>query len=982
MATLTAQLDRARGGTGSVVLLAGEPGVGKTRTAEEFASLARARGCLVAWGRCYEGEGAPSFWPWVQIMRTLILNRSSSAMRAEMGAGAADIAEVVPQVRERLPGLSPSPVVEPAQARFRFFDSMTSFLRNVALKQPLVLVLDDVHCADTPSLLLLQFVVGGIGEHPIVIVGTYRDTEVQPSDPLGRTVAELARTGAFQLIALRGLGREAVARFIRSAAGVEVPESVTAAVYGQTDGNPFFVTEVIRLLGAEHRLEQTDEPLATGWAVPQTVREAIRRRVGALPHRTRRLLLVATVLGRSFHLAALAQLHGLSWGDAASELAPAVGAGLVDEQASRVGQYSFRHALIRETLYEDLSAMERMELHAHAAEVLETLYRTDLPSHLEELAHHFLLGSRAGDLQKAASYAVRAARQSMDRLAYEEAARHFQVALEVQQLGLAADPHERCELWLSLGEAWWRAGERANARESFARAGEFARSEGTSEQVARAALGYGGLVVSAGLTDRSLVSRLEDALILLEDMESGLRARVLARLAMELYWSPERGRADALVREAVELARRIDDRPALCFALNARRFVIWGPDALDERLQVAAELLGLADTSADVELALQGHRWLITDRLELGDVAGAHAELEACALVAEEARQPLYLWYVSIYRALWALLEGRFEEGEQLASHARTTGQRAQNESAEVFYIAQVFMCRREQGRLGELEDVIADMADRFPAMPMLRCLLALIHAETRQERKARMVLARLAARGFRDFARDVLWLASMAALSEVCFILQDAATAEALYPLLLPYRERNILQGTPACYGSAHRYLGLLAGTMRRWEDAERHFAAAAQAHASWGAAPFLARGQYEHARMLVARDHPDDRERAWELLRPAQHEAERLGMSQLAHHVQALTTQLHGQEGRRPHIEEPASRPGEDQAFPSPELTRREVEVLRLLAGGASNQEIAATLVISVHTVERHLANIYAKIGARRRADATRYALRHGLA
>jgi ATP/maltotriose-dependent transcriptional regulator MalT len=982
MATLTARLDRARGGTGSVVLLAGEPGVGKTRTAEEFASLARARGCLVAWGRCYEGEGAPSFWPWVQIMRALILDRSSSGMRAEMGAGAPDIAEVVPQVRERLPGLSPSPVVEPAQARFRFFDSMTSFLRNVALKQPLVLVLDDLHCADTPSLLLLQFLVSGLGEAPLVIVGTYRDTEVQPIDPLGRTVAELARTGGFQLIALRGLGREAVARFIRSAAGVEVPESVTAAVYGQTDGNPFFVTEVIRLLGAERRLEESDELLATGWAVPQTVREAIRRRVGALPDHTRQLLLVAAVLGRSFHLAALAQTDGLSWGEAASELAPAVGAGLVDEQAARVGQYRFRHALIRETLYEELSAVERMELHARAGEVLEALYRTDLSSHLEELAHHFFLASGAGDLEKAASYAVRAARQSTDRLAYEEAARHFQVALEVQQLGVAADPHERCELWLSLGEAWWRAGARAKARESFARAGEVAGREGTSEQVARAALGYGGLVVPAGLTDRSLVSRLEDALILLGEVESGLRARVLARLAMELYWSPERGRADALVREAVALARRVDDRPALCFALNARRFVIWGPDALNERLQVASELLGLAEQSADVELALQGHRWLITDRLELGDVAGARAELEACTLVAEEARQPLYLWYVSIYRALWALLEGRFEEGEQLASHARTTGQRAQNESAEVFYLAQVFICRREQGRLGELEDVIAGLADRLPAMPLLRCLLALIHAETNKEPKARMILERSAARGFRDFPQDLLWLASMAALSEVCATLQDATTAAALYRLLLPYGERNILQGTPACSGSAHRYLGLLASTMRRWEDAERHFAAAVRAHASWGAAPFLARGQYEHAWMLVARDHPDDRERARELLESARQEAERLGMSQLANQVQALTAQLGGQEGRPPQLEESASRAGEDQAFPSPELTPREVEVLRLLAGGASNQEIAATLVISVHTVERHLANIYAKIGARRRADATRYALRHGLA
>jgi DNA-binding CsgD family transcriptional regulator len=211
---------------------------------------------------------------------------------------------------------------------------------------------------------------------------------------------------------------------------------------------------------------------------------------------------------------------------------------------------------------------------------------------------------------------------------------------------------------------------------------------------------------------------------------------------------------------------------------------------------------------------------------------------------------------------------------------------------------------------------------------------------------------------------------------------LQDVASAAALYRRLLPYGERNIIQSTPVCYGSAQRYLGLLASIMRRWEDAERHFGAAALAHASWGAAPFLARGRYEHARMLVARDHPHEWERAWELLGSARHEAERLGMSQLAHQVQALTKQLHGQDGRQLHIEGPAGRAREDQAFLAPELTPREVEVLRLLASGASNQEIAATLVISVHTVERHLANIYAKIGARRRADATRYALRHGLA
>ena len=265
MAVLRAHLDDACAGTGSVALLIGEPGIGKTRTAEELAADARLRGARVLWGRCYEGEGAPAYWPWVQLIRAYVRGHDPRALLAEMGPGAADIAQVVPEVGERLPGLAPPPPLEPTQARFRLFDSVTTFLANAASGQPLVLVLDDLHWADTPSLLLLQFLARELRRSRLLVVATYRDVEVGRRHPLSQTLAELARERISRRVPLRGFAHEDVARFIELTTGLLPPAELVAAVVGETEGNPFFVTEVVRLLAADGRLEQPEE--ARTWSV-------------------------------------------------------------------------------------------------------------------------------------------------------------------------------------------------------------------------------------------------------------------------------------------------------------------------------------------------------------------------------------------------------------------------------------------------------------------------------------------------------------------------------------------------------------------------------------------------------------------------------------------------------------------------------------------------------------------------------------------
>jgi predicted ATPase len=313
LAALVADLGAAAAGRGGVVLLAGEPGIGKTRLAEELAAQASARGALMLWGRCWEGEGAPAFWPWVQVVRAYVQEAGDpAALRQDMGAGAADIAQLVPAIRERLPELPLPPPVEPAAARFRLFDSLAGFLRAAAAWRPLLLVLDDLHWGDAPSLALLRFVSGELDHGGPLVVGIYRHTEVDGRHPLLGTLADLTRGQRRRRLLLGGLDQQDVASFVALVGGVEPSPALAAAVHRQTDGNPFFVTEVVRLLASQGRLGTTGAGrpvLAVG--LPEGVKAVVAERLGRLSDRCRRVLEVAAVVGRDFELRVLQPACGL-----------------------------------------------------------------------------------------------------------------------------------------------------------------------------------------------------------------------------------------------------------------------------------------------------------------------------------------------------------------------------------------------------------------------------------------------------------------------------------------------------------------------------------------------------------------------------------------------------------------------------------------------------------------------------------------------
>jgi DNA-binding CsgD family transcriptional regulator len=968
LGALTADLDAALAGHGGLVLLAGEPGIGKTRLAEELAAAATSRGALVLWGRCWEGAGAPAFWPWVQVVRAYVELGDPAALRADMGAGAADIAQLVPAVRARLPELPAPPPVEPEAARFRLFDSLTGFLRAAAARRPLLLVLDDLHWADVPSLAMLRFASRELEGASLLLLGIYRHVEVGRGHPLRGALADLSR-GQHRRLLLGGLDQGEAADFVALVAGVEPSTELAAALHRQTDGNPFFLTEVVRLLASQDRLGHAAPGLPPpGAGLPEGVRAVVAERLDRLSERCRRVLEVAAVLGRDFELRAVQGATGLEADPLLELLEEAEAARVVAAVPGELGRWRFAHALVREVLYEGLPAARRVRLHGRVGEALEAADATDPGAHLAELAHHYVAAAPGGQVDRAVRVATLAGRRALELLAWEEAAELFERALVALELAERPDQGRRCELLLAVGEARMAASDVPAARHAYGQAGELARRIGWPEALARAGLGL-GLVVAGGVVDPVEVGMLEDALAAL-GADSPLRARVLARLARALVFTPQAERRLALSEQAVALARRLDDAATLAAVLFDHHMTIWGADraeAAAERLAIATEVVHLAERLGDRPMTLRGRGLRRTDLLELGDLAGFDADLAAAEQTAQELRQLHYRWQLPFARATRALLAGRFAEAEELAAQGLAAGRRAGAQAAEIYHPGVLTTLRFMQGRLGSLLELSRDVATRYPAMPVYRTGLAAALAEAGEIEQTRAEVEHLTAGDLAVLPRDPAWSVSLALLALACHRLGDTELAARLHGLLEPYADRNIATGRfgAFCMGPAAYFLGLLELTRDRAEEAARHFSHAAALAGRIQARPMVAMSHEGQARALLALDRPDDRRRAQALLEEAAAIARDCGIHGLGERAGALLGSLAA--ARAP-------------AWPAG-LTGREVEVLRLIAAGRSNRAIAETLFISPNTVLRHVSNIFAKTGVANRAEAAAYATRHGL-
>jgi class 3 adenylate cyclase len=449
MGELLAGFEDARSGRGRLFLLSGEPGIGKTRIAHELASIASANGARVAWGRCWEGGGAPAYWPWIQVMRACVGRSDREQFATLAGQGAHDIAQLVPEFRQwyalDVPGTQP---LAAEQARFRLFESVAALLKTYAQTEPLVVILDDLHDADQQTLLLLRFVARELPSARMLIVGTYRYTEVRRSPALGRLVGAIIREG--HQIPVMGLGESEIARLVRESAGTTPSKKLVAALYQATAGNPLFLDGVVRLMVA--RGKSGAQSLRAGsLEIPDGVREAIRRNLDSLSAEIRSVLDTAAVLGIEIDLRALARVSALSPEQLHDFVNETVGFGILVPAPDASQRYRFSHALVRDALYDDLSRSARTALHATIAQTLEREYQTDPDSHLTELAHHFTKAASLLGREKAIDYSIRAGDSANTVFAYEDAVEHLKAALEMMERHAVAR-ESRADLMVKLGD--------------------------------------------------------------------------------------------------------------------------------------------------------------------------------------------------------------------------------------------------------------------------------------------------------------------------------------------------------------------------------------------------------------------------------------------------------------------------------------------------------------------------------------------------
>ena len=876
--SLTAAVERAiRESSPQVVVVLGEPGIGKSRLVDEFAARTTGRASVYR-GSCVPYGQSTAWTPVVEVVRSeahiLELDAPDVALRKlrkrlETRHDDAEASVLEAQIGPLLGALRRTAPSGP-----EMLWALRRYLEGLAREGPLVFVLENLQWAAqalVDTLLELAETIAGV---PLVVMCVGRAEGRERIAPL----LGQERTTVVLLDALSDDEARSLVTSLRTHGGGMWDAHLEAVIASRGQGNPLFLEEIAAMAA--------EEGGASG--IPHSLQALISARLDLLPTEAKRAAQCASAIGDAFWDAAV---WSLASGEGEAEsIATALRMlrtrGFVEEEpvSSFLGtrQFRFHHALLREVAYDSIAKRDRLRLHRLAAEWLDER-ASERAEFFPAIAHHFNrtlelaasvapFGPHDDELIEAALAAfVRAGHQAAALVAHEDASRWYERALEALDQ-TDDDPALRCSLLLALGDVRLRAGERGTARRSFTEAAALARRDGMPEQLARAALGIGGgqtFDVPAFTVDSELVAVLEEALDVLGPAESGMRARVLGRLAVALYFSEDEAGREQMALNAVEMARRVGDTAALAYALSARRFALWGPESADERLEVATEIIELAESIADRDLLLLGHRWRIVTLLELGESEAVARQIDAYVAVAEELKQPYQLWFGEVFRAMRASLEGRLEDAETLMHRALDTGSRVQDEHAVQFFAAQLLVLRDHQGRLSEMEPAIRAYAQQFPTTAPVRAALAFILSDMGDAQAARSEFEAAVAGDLGTISRDTTWLLTLSMLARTAAALNDVPRAKALYDLFAPYASHSVVTG-PAivCLGAAARYLGLLAGVLGARADAERHFEQAIELNTRMAAKPYLAHTLREYGEMLLRIGDPEDLTRAEDLL------------------------------------------------------------------------------------------------------------------
>jgi DNA-binding CsgD family transcriptional regulator len=971
---LRAAFANATDGQGALVMLVGEPGIGKTALCEQFCEFVSMSGGRSLVGHCYEeGSFRPPYQPFVEVFARYVQECDIHAVSAGLGSGMAELARMLPTLRERL-HISPRPPSDPEEDRWRLLQAATDLLHIAAAQQPIVVVLEDLHDADRGTLDLLLYLARNLHGARTLVVGTYRDVAVDRAHPLAAALTELNRASNMARIQLRGLSADEVQRLLAEDSQHTIPRPFAELVHRQTDGNPLFVRETLRFVIDAGLVERRDGALrrvgdqSLAGRIPEGLRDAVGKRLSRLSERTDRVLSVASVIGREFHLRVLREVLGCPEEELEAALEEATVAGIIEE-SSVVGTtitYRFCHAFFRQTLYEEIMAPRRIRLHQQVARTLEDVHRARLEEHAAELAEHYAFSSDTSDLARAIHYGELAGSRARDVFAYGDAARQLERTLVVLDL---ADPHDdvkRCDLLLALAEVLWPAGDTARVIAHVApEALALAERHGDRSRAFRAcrvaldcldAQGASAVVLQLEyLKWAELAHGFADA----ESIE-----RLYADMALALAWTADPHRHKelrALRLETLALARQHNDTEALF--RSAFNLIHDTPEHWDERSRLLAESTGWPRQGAsaqtlglvlwhagffqlaggnraraeeiwlDVEkLAEQTHvvsvKLLVPQRDVVlafvdGHLEDAVVQLGRFVALADELGASLRGRELGLHLLIApALYLGRpemyltaFEEHAQLAGAGVPSLHRGARAA-----------CLAELGRLDEARALVGPVFDTIAAgggddeIPILGATIQLV-----------MLLQAALALGHRRAARALA--ARLECIAHLSIVVYNTGVA---------------------------RHLGEAAALDGERTAAHAYYMQALEAAGKIRFRPELALTHLRLAELLLEDADDANESKALAHLNVALPELRDMHMQPALERGLNLLQKVEHQtpatriEAKAPHV-----------------LTGREREVARLVAAGRSNREIADTLVITEGTVEVHLKHILSKLGFRSRTQ-----------
>jgi DNA-binding winged helix-turn-helix (wHTH) protein len=857
-------LERRSAGAPKLLRISGEPGVGKTRLAREIAEHAARAGASVLWSATPGDEGAPPYAVWRQILEGDPAARAPAARSTRAGS---------------------QWEIEPLAGRQRAFELVERRLAALTAQRPALLVLDDLHGADGDSLHLLDHLVHDVENPRLAIVCTLRDVGAPANAALQRALG-VDPTPAHASLALRGLAPEAVAALLAARVGSERARTFAALAHDKSGGNPLYLGELVASV--------PHDPQAAAMApgVPETLRQLIAQRLERVSALCADVLAATAVVGSSSALALIADVTELPAATLAAGVEEAVAQRLLARESGAL-RVRFSHGVVREVVYERTTPGLRARLHRRVARALEQGAGGDGAASASLLAHHFGRAVIGGETARAIHYALRAGGQALRSYAFEEAAGHFENALDAFE---AEDPLDsvraaRAAMAAARAQALCARGERALALAS--RAVELARRSGSARMLREAAVVFCELQPSYGRDPRA-VALLDAALRRSGDRDPALRSRLISLRGMMAFVDADPATHRSASRRALAAARRSGDSGALLEALRVRSLALNQPATQAAWRKCYAERIALAAAAGNEIHGFEARQHRLEHHQQLGEMACVANDIEEMEQIARRVRSPSMAASLLRIRANLAIARGPIAEARELAERALAAGERV--DAQESWAIAQL-----QIGSVTGFEDLFGDVAANVhrgththPQISLFRTSEIFLLAQSGARAEAEARLRALARDGFAGLSQDVSYPLSLSNLALSAALLRCCDAAEALIDRLQPYAGRTLTLLSVYSAGCASRFLGVLSALLGRWDEAAAHFEVALAVDTATGARVWAAHDALEYARFLAARGGATNGARACQLGREALAASQALGLALVARGARELLATL----------------------------------------------------------------------------------------